>query len=112
MSVRRQPGSATITLSPDGFSIAKADGPPHCVAWASVQEIFAFKIDLFTCDSLQLGIRVSDDGTYWQVGEDDAGFHKLLAEIERRFGIAHDDWYSDVVFPAFAANRRTLWAKP
>jgi hypothetical protein len=44
-----------------GFSINEHDGTPNHVAWASVKEIFAFKLDLLTHDTIRLGFRVNDD---------------------------------------------------
>ena len=61
----------TIRLSSDGFSVIEHDGTLHQVAWASVKEIFAFKLDMGTFDTIRLGFRVSDDGSGWQVDEDD-----------------------------------------
>ena len=101
-----------IRLTSDGFSITEHGGLPNQLAWASVKEIFAFKLDMGTFDTIRLGFRVSDDGTYWQVDEDDPGFRELLAEVERRFDIVDEDWWSKVAFPAFATNRTTLWGEP
>lgn len=100
-----------IRLSTDGFSVIDRDGTLHSVVWASVKEIFAFKLDLGTFDTIRLGFRVAFDGTYYEVDEDDAGFQELLAEIERRLGIADKDWWTKVAFPAFGTNRTTLWGE-
>ncbi len=100
-----------IRLTSDGFTIIGHDGTPSQVAWASVKEVFAFKLDLFTYDTIRLGFRLSDEGTYWQVDEDDAGFRELLAEVERRFDIVDKNWWTKVAFPAFATNRTTLWGE-
>jgi hypothetical protein len=101
-----------IRLTSDGFSIIEHDGTPNYLAWTSVKEVFAFKLDLFTYDAMRLGFRVSDDGTYCQVDEDDAGFSELWAEVERRFDILDKEWWTKVAFPAFATNRTTLWGEP
>ena len=77
-----------------------------------MKEIFVFKMDLLTHDTIRLGFRVSDDGAYWQVDEDDMGFRELLEELERRFEIVDKNWWTKVAFPAFATNRTTLWGKP
>ncbi len=102
----------TIRLGSDGFSVIEHDGSLHQVAWASVKEIFAFKLDIGTFDTIRLDFRVSDDDSYLQVDEDDAGFRDLLAEVERRFDIVDKNWWGKVAFPAFATNRTTLWGEP
>lgn len=102
----------TIRLDADGFSIIEHDGSVHQVAWVSVKEVFAFKLDMGTFDTIRLGFRVSGDDSCFQVDEDDPGFRDLLAEIERRFDIVDKDWSSKVAFPAFATNRTTLWGEP
>jgi hypothetical protein len=109
---RSHPHAATIRLTSDGFAVIEHDGTPHQVAWASVKEIFAFKLDLFSCDTIRLGFRVCDDGTYWDVDENDMGYRELVAEIERRFEIVDKDWWTKVAYPAFATNRTTLWGEP
>jgi hypothetical protein len=101
-----------IQLTPDGFSIHQHDDTPVHVEWASVIEIFAFKVDCYIYDTIQLGFRVSDDGTYWAVNEDDTGYKELLAELESRFGLETEDWWTKVAYPAFATNRTTLWGEP
>ena len=77
-----------------------------------VNPIIPFKLDLGTHDTIRLGFRVSDDGRYWDVDEDDTGFGELRAETERRFDIRNKDWWSKVALAAFAANRTTLWGEP
>src|SRR5208282_5206246 len=97
LNLRSRPGSTTITtirLAPDGFSVIEHDGSLHQVAWVSVKEIFAFKLDMGTFDTIRLGFRVSDDGTYWQVDEDDPGFGELRAEVQRRFSIVDKNWWT------------------
>jgi hypothetical protein len=101
-----------IRLTADGFSIIEHDGTLNQVAWASVKEVFAFKLDCFTYDTIRLGFRVSDDGTYVQIDEDETGFCEILAELERRFDTVDKNWWTRVAFPAFATNRTTLWGEP
>ena len=101
-----------IQLTSDGFSIIDDDGSQHRLAWASMKEVFAFKLDMLTFDTIRLGFRVSSDDSYFQVDEGDPGFRDLRAEVERRFDIVDKDWWSKVAFPAFATNRTTLWGEP
>ena len=77
-----------------------------------MKEIFAFKRDMLTFDTIRLGFRVSDDGTFCEIDEDIPGFGELQAEVERRFDMVDKNWWSKVAFPAFATNRTTLWGEP
>jgi hypothetical protein len=112
LNLRSRPSTVTIRLTSDGFSLIEHDGTLHQVPWASVKEIFAFKRDMLTFDTIWLGFRVSADGTYWEIDEDYPGFCELQAEVERRFNIVDKGWWSKVAFPAFATNRTTLWGEP
>ena len=103
--------TAEIEVTPDGFSVLHRGKEVANVSWSSVKEIFAFKLDLGTYDTIRIGLRVADDGTYYDVDEDWLGYRALVAELERRFEIG-DDWWSEVAFPAFATNRVTLWGQP
>jgi len=100
-----------IRLTLDGFSLIGDDGTGQQVPWTSVKEVFAFKVDLLTYDTIRLAFRVSDDGTYWEVDEDDPGFGELLSEVQRRLGTLDKDWWAKVAFPPFVANRTTLWGE-
>ncbi len=101
-----------IRLTSDGFSITGQDGTAKQAAWASIKEVFVFKVDLLTHDTIRLGFRVSDDGTCWEIDEDDPAFSELLAEVEQRFDVPIKNWWSKVAFPPFATNRTTLWSEP
>mgnify|MGYP000982318756 CR=1 FL=1 len=111
MPDRLCPRNPIIRLAPDGFLLEERGGATLRVAWASVKEIFAFKVDLFTHDTIRLGFRLSDDDRRWEVDEDCIGYQELVAEIQRRFDIADSEWWEKVAFPAFATNRTTLWSE-
>lgn len=103
----------TIQLEADGFSVVEA-GEPEAVRcrWADVREVFAYKLDLFSYDEICLGFRLDAAGRHAWVGESYTGYRELLAELPRRFPGIRTDWFSDVVHPAFAENRMTLWSEP
>jgi hypothetical protein len=103
--------SPEIEVTADGFAVLQRGEEAAIVCWSSVKEIFAFKLDLWVHDTIRIGFRVSDDGTYYDVDEDWPGYRALVEELERRFEIG-DDWWPKVAFPAFATNRTTLWGEP
>jgi hypothetical protein len=79
---------------------------------ASVKEVFAFKRDLFTTDVICIGLRVDDSGTYCEVAEDYGGYEAFLEAIGKEFTGIDEDWFSEVAFPAFKPNVRSLWGEP
>jgi hypothetical protein len=78
----------------------------------SVKEVFTFKRDLFTTDVICIGLRVDDSGTYYEVAEDFGGYEAFLKALAEKFPGIREDWFSEVAFPAFKANVRTLWGHP
>jgi hypothetical protein len=74
------------------------------VRLAEVKEFFAFKLDLLTTDCVCLGFRVTDAGDYRRVDEEMPGYAELVEAMQRHFPDYNKDWWSQVAFPAFAAN--------
>jgi hypothetical protein len=44
------------------------------------------------------------------VEEEMEGWDEFVAELESRFGVSLDQWFSIVAFPAFARNLTILWS--
>lgn len=95
-----------------GFEVLVDGRPTSRVQWTEVLEIFAYKDDLFSYDEIRIGFRFAADGSYQSVGEDFVGYRELLAKLTSRFAGFRENWVCDVAFPAFAANRTTLWGEP
>ena len=77
--------------------------------WADVKEVVAWKEDCFTSDNICIGFRVEEEPQYLQVVEEAEGWQELLAELEQRYRIRPEDWWSRVAFPAFRTNWTSLW---
>ena len=100
-----------IILDDSGFSVKELGANVAHIRWSDVIEIFAFKRDVLTYDLICLGFRVSDDGTFWEVTEDFENYDQLEAELKREFPGIRTDWFCEVGFPAFEANRTTIWGE-
>ncbi len=112
--VRRLSGktlSREVRFDSGGFSVVPYDKPAIRILWGSIQEVFAFKQDLFAVDQICLGFRVDDTEGYVWVGEDDNGFKAFRTEIEMRFPSIDSQWFVKVAQPAFQENRTTLWQR-
>jgi hypothetical protein len=98
----------SLTVDATGFSIR--DGAAvHRLDWSEVLRIWAYKADLFVVDSIRLRFELTD-GTTMMVAEEIAGFSELFSALTEHFAIS-GDWYTDVMFPAFATNEKEIWAR-
>lgn len=106
---------ARLDSDSSGFTIFPAKGESFRVRWEEVREIRTYKIDLFSYDEICLGFEVTGVGTtegetQWiEVTESDQGFRSLAEEMKRRFPAIPSDWYSEVMFPAFAPCEAVLY---
>jgi hypothetical protein len=98
-------------LDEDGFSVSLDDSDVAKIDWSSVNEVAAFKHDLFGFDEICLAFRCDSDDKFWWVGEEDIGFKDLQARVERRFDGILKDWWSAVAFPAFEENWTSIWIR-
>lgn len=99
-----------IVLSDVGFTIESEDGENVVVRWENVVEIFAFKLNLLSYDTIRLGFRVDESGDFSEVDESWENYAVLVSEIESRFTVV-EDWWSTVAYPAFETNQTTLWQR-
>jgi len=99
-----------ISLTPFGFAIEKAGNFVAKISWFELNEIIAFKKDLFAYDLICLGFRTNGD-SFWEVDEECIGYTELLKELEKQFPGFRTDWFAQVANPAFALNRTTLWER-
>lgn len=96
-----------IVLSDVGFAIESENDENVIVRWEDVVEIFAFKLDLLTYDTIRLGFRVDESGDFYEVDEDWEKYSELVSDVESRFTVV-EDWWSTVAYPAFETNQTTL----
>jgi len=90
-----------------GFQIHDEDHPSEC-RWSDVREIETYKIDLYAHDLICLGFRISDKDEWIELHELHRGFNEVIEFMESRFSLP-DNWYEDVMRPAFATNHCVLW---
>jgi hypothetical protein len=109
--VKRKDERGRVEWDDFGFTIFDGDRVAGKVRWNEIEEIFAFKEDHGIWDDICLGFAIDEKGTFWTVSEEFVGYKPLLGELERRFPGINTDWFADVAFPAFAANRKSLWRK-
>ncbi len=81
----------------------------HLIPWRKIEEVHAFKRDLFTVDLICLALKLTDEDGYFEVHEEMHGYHDMLKVLPDRLPGYTESWYSDVAFPAFGTNLRLIW---
>jgi hypothetical protein len=100
------------TLSDDGdrLRLDRSDGRVE-LPWKRVEEVRAFKRDLFTTDLICVAFKREGRNEYIEVHEEMAGYHDLLQTLPSRLPGFTLAWFSEVAFPAFETNHRTIWKR-
>lgn len=107
----KTPEKPKIILTTVGYSVETSGNVVSEVRWSDVEEVFAFKRDLFSFDLICLGFRTADHHTICEVDEEFTGYKKLVDELKSRFPGLKTDWFAEVAFPAFKTNQTILWQK-
>lgn len=100
--------------------IAHVDGAGFCVCddageqavrWDQVQQVTAFKRDLYTVDMLCLLLLYGVEGKILEVNEQMEGYNDLVGAMETHLPNATPwaAWFFAVAFPAFAANSLCIY---
>jgi hypothetical protein len=79
--------------------------------WKEIVEIAACKQDRETYDDICLSFR-GEPGDIGYITEDFIGCEGFLKKLETVFPGIRTNWFLDVAFPAFAANRTAIWGEP
>jgi hypothetical protein len=116
-ALRQGTGTAENTqLSTDEFGLELRDTRGSRVVWRirwdELEEIVAFKRDMFTTDHLCLGFRAHGQTEFHVCDEEVAGWPEVNVVLEARYGIRREQWASRVVKPAFVENWTVLWRDP
>lgn len=98
-----------IRLTDDGFSLAKSQREIFSLRWNDIQEIVAFKRDLFTTDLVCFSFLTSDGS--FEVNEEVPGFSSLESALEKELPGFDNTWRYKVIKPAFAPNRTVIYRK-
>ena len=106
----RRPVVVAIRTDDERVTIERSDREePLSFCWRDVEEIQTFKLDLLTTDDIRLAFRVPDG--WYELSEDHTGFMEVAEAMRAKFPSIPEDWYQEVMHPAFATNQRTLWKR-
>ena len=93
----------------DCLRIMSNKGDSSELRWSEVEEIHAYKRDLFTTDLICLAFKKSGRDEYYEIHEEMAGYHDLLEVLPSRLPKFTLEWFLDVAFPAFEAKHQIIW---
>jgi len=105
------PKNGVISITDDGFSVQQGPKVLAEVRWEDVDEIRAYKADLFATDLMCWGFCISGQDSMVEVNEEMAGFKALVDAAELRYGMNWKAWWEKVAYPASATNMTVLWRK-
>lgn len=86
--------------------------PANTVAWSSIIEATAFKIDLFAYDQVCISFRL-DDSSETEVDEEMKGWSELidLLPVYLPGAPSWEDWFMEITVPAFQTNPVCLFLR-
>ncbi len=79
------------------------------VRWSEVLKIVAYKLDLVTTDCIFLLFELSGEQEPVQVSEEWEGFTNLFHPLLRAFPSVPENWYVEVMAPAFQKKYTVLY---
>jgi|SRR2546427_48556 len=79
--------------------------------WSEVEEVHAYKRDLFTTDLICLAFKKCGREEYYEIHEEMAGYHDLLEGLPSHLPKFTLEWFLEVAFPAFEAKHQIIWKR-
>ena len=109
--VLENPKYGSIVGNADCLKIRSGKGDSSELRWSEVEEVHAFKRDLFSTDLICLAFKKQGKDEYYEIHEEMAGYHDLLEVLPSRLPKFTFEWFRAVAFPAFEANHQIIWKR-
>ena len=99
-----------VRVCDEGFDLldAATQAVIRSVRWADVAKVQTYKLDLLTTDCICLLFESRSGQPPVQVSEEWKGFSDLFGPLTAAFPSIPQNWYLDVMTPAFE-TKRTVW---
>ena len=91
-----------------GFTVESKDFLAS-IKWADIEEINVYKSDLLTTDRIDMEIVYLD--RILTINEELPGWYQFVIKLNENFPEIPRDWDTEIVFPAFATNYRTIYSR-
>ena len=98
-------------VSDTGISVSRYQTPTVHFSWNDIEEIVAFKRDLYIHDQICLGISIKGQDTFIPLEEDNACWPAVVQVLEEHFTLP-ENWQELVMQPPFGAEWTLLWPNP
>ena len=105
------PRYGTVAGGLDCLRVTTGKGHASELRWSEVEEVHAYKRDLFTTDLICLAFKKSGTEEYYEVHEEMAGYHDLLEALPSHLPKFTLEWLLDVASPAFETKHRIIWTR-
>lgn len=104
------PPHAVLELVDEGFVTRWRKGPPEQTRFADIQEVWGFKRDEITTDSICFNVCTVESGTerVHLIDEDMPGWDGVRDRLTAMPGF-DQQWFSKLAFPAFEVNLTLLY---
>jgi hypothetical protein len=105
------PKYGSIVGDIDSLKVRSSKGDSSELRWREVEEVYAYKRDLFSTDLICLAFKKVGKEEYYEIHEEMAGYHDLLEALPSRLPKFTLEWIFSVAVPAFEANRQIIWKR-
>jgi len=101
-----------VRVTDEGFDLVSAVDQSliSAVRWSDVARIETYKVDLLTTDCICLLFEFRSGAKAIQVSEEWPGFAELFGPLSKAFPAIQENWYLEVMTPAFESKRTVLGA--
>ena len=109
--VLENPKYGTVAGGAECLRITSGKGDASELRWSEVEEVHAYKRDLFTTDLICLSFKKSGTEEYYEIHEEMKGYHDFLEVLQCRLPKFTLEWFLDVAFPAFESKHQIVWKR-
>jgi hypothetical protein len=109
--VLEDPKYGSVIGDTDCLRVTTCKGDSSELRWNEVEEVHAYKRDLFATDLICLAFKKSGQEEYYQIHEEMAGYHDLFEVLPSRLPNFTLDWVFTVAIPAFETNHQIIWKR-
>lgn len=108
---RQRRAGLAVCVTNGGFALldAKTGNTVCTMQWADISKIQVYKLDLLTTDCICLLFESRSGQPAIQVSEEWMGFSDLFNPLSTAFPSIPENWYMEVMLPAFAEKRAILY---
>jgi hypothetical protein len=105
------PKYGSVAAGVDCLRITSGKGDTSELQWNEIEEVHAYKRDLFMTDLICLAFKKTDQEEYYEIHEEMAGYHDLLEALQSRLPKFTLEWLMDVAVPAFETKHQIIWKR-